>query len=124
MKIDKLKKYETKIESPITENEHRANVADMISLLMPIVEKVQKLPRVPVKESLSELIQQIKDGSIKRQPTIIVGDEKTTVRASDSHTFIDTGGGENSEKLSGASTKFDLSELATLEKLNAEISKR
>lgn len=72
LKVDKLKKYETKVESPITENEHRANLADMVELLMPLVEKVKNLPpsNFPL-PTWAELIDELKNGSVYRQPVIL-----------------------------------------------------
>jgi hypothetical protein len=76
MKTNKLDRYETKIESPITPAEHKQNVEDMIALLLPIVEKVKiRSSNLPL-PSWAELIDELKNGSIYRQPTIIVGDEK------------------------------------------------
>jgi methylthioribose-1-phosphate isomerase len=72
MKIDKLKKYESRKESEITTEQIKQSRETFVNLLTPVIEKMLKNPSGirPVHESFSELARQAK-GEIVRQPTII-----------------------------------------------------
>ncbi len=72
MKIDKLKKYESKKQSEITPEQIKQSREMFVNLLTPIIEKMLKNPSGirPVSESFSELARQAK-AEIVRQPTII-----------------------------------------------------
>jgi hypothetical protein len=91
MKNNRLQKFETKTSlEPSPEQINQAKQI-FVNLLTPVIEKMLKSPGdiKPVSDSFESLARQAKFG-VMREPTIIVGDEKS---ADDTKkpTFIDTG---------------------------------
>ena len=117
MKKNRIEKYEIKKTPPISSAEHRANCEHIVdALLMPIIEKMRKSPNdiKPVKESWSELIDQMNNSSIKRQPAIIQTSESEKNNRAEP-TLSNVGGAENSGEKSV--TILNAEDLAILETL-------
>ncbi len=135
MKKIRLKQAENSVASnqppEVTPEADKQNREIAVNLLASVVEKIQNLPPVPVKESWSDLIEQARHG-VKREPVIIdrydgrkimitesggildVTDEKP-LEVPRGDTFSNTGGDENSGE-----NKFTESELQILKQIENE----
>ncbi len=127
-RIDKIQEISGASEKEITPEEDAQNRQRVVNLLQPIIEKTQNLPPVPVKESYSELLDQMRHG-VRREPVIIdrydgrkilITETGETVDVTDEKppnapaelTLHNSGGAENSGK-----NKFTDIELELLRKI-------
>jgi hypothetical protein len=95
VKTNKLKKYESKIEPEASPEQIQQSRQTFVNLLTPVIEKMQNLPpsNLPL-PSWAELIDELKNDSIYRQPThIISGESEKTNEIFDTkiNAKVDTG---------------------------------
>jgi hypothetical protein len=109
-RINKIRELSGASEPEITPEHHKKNIERTVDMIMDVIDRLPANP-APVLESYEDLLNEMRHG-VKRQPTIVVGDEKKAVRASDSLTLYDSGGEENSGK-----NKFTDLENALLEQI-------
>jgi hypothetical protein len=80
MKINKLDRFETKTPGEPSPEQIQQSRQTFVNLLTPVIEKMQNLPpsNLPL-PTWAELIDELKNGSIHRQPTHIISgaSEKT-----------------------------------------------
>ena len=129
MKKIRLKQAETSVASSqppeVSPEADKQNREIAVNLLASVVEKIQKLPPVPVKESWSDLIDQFRHG-VKRQPVIIDRYDGRKIMITESGGTIDVTDELTAEStlLNVSDEKFTDLELAALEKYNADDSKK
>lgn len=128
MKKIRLKQAENSVASSqppeVSPEADKQNREIAVNLLASVVEKIQNLPPVPVKESYSELLDQMRFG-VKREPVIIdrydgrkilINESGETIDVTDEKplevprgdTLYDTGGEENSGGRGGNFTESEL----------------
>ncbi|HEY0459206.1 MAG TPA: hypothetical protein VGC97_08720 [Pyrinomonadaceae bacterium] len=111
-------------ESEITPEEDKLNRQAVVDLIMPVVEKIQKLPLVPVAESFDELLSQLKNPQRCASVVAQTYDGKR-IEVSNGITKIISDGSElpaeatktNSSELPAEVTNFNKDELLILERI-------
>jgi hypothetical protein len=71
-RIDKIRELSGASEPEITPEHHKKNIERTVDMIMEVIDRLPANP-APVKESFSELLDQMRTG-VKRQPTIIQND--------------------------------------------------
>ncbi len=94
-RINKIRELSGASEPEITPEHHKKNVERVVDMIMDVVDRLPANP-APVSESYAELLNEMRHG-VKRQPIIIVGDEKPPTIPAEL-TLFDSGGEENSGK--------------------------
>ena len=130
--IKKIRDYK-KARQPkpeISKAHHRANINRDVELLTPIIDKVQKLPAVPVAESLDDLLNELNNG-VKRAPVVVDMHDGRRVQVADSGELVEiekpsnfakksTGIKSGAAEVFSDTTVFSKSELVILAKLSNE----
>jgi DNA polymerase II small subunit/DNA polymerase delta subunit B len=120
-RINKIREISGASQSEITPEHHQKNVERVVDMIMSVYERLPANP-APVSESIEDLLNEMRHG-IKRQPTIIRTSESDTkivsVGAEKKGSEIVTlhNSGDSEKKGSENVTKFDLSELEILRKI-------
>ncbi len=71
-RINKIRELSGASEPEITPEHHKKNIERTVDMIMEVIDRLPANP-APVKESFSELLDQMRTG-VKRQPTIIQND--------------------------------------------------
>jgi hypothetical protein len=108
-RINKIRELSGASEPEITPEHHKKNVERVVDMIMDVIDRLPANP-APVLESYEDLLNEMRHG-VKRQPTIIVGDEKIAPKNPTLHNSGD-------EKIAPKNvTCFNSSEMEILRKI-------